>query len=117
MVQKGESGRSVESGRSRVRVDGPSESRPSPILNDLRGNRAVKGVKVDGLKDDSGRFEGRNQTAQELKLDGSRGEGGRSGAGFEITTKILSCDRARFLEPLSKSVQHSVKLNRNRTIR
>ena len=40
------------------KVDGPSESRPSPILNDLWGNRTVKGVKVDGLKDNSGRFKG-----------------------------------------------------------
>ena len=47
-----------ESGRSRVRVDGPSESRPSQILNDLWGNRTVQEVKVDGLKDDSGRFKG-----------------------------------------------------------
>ena len=77
------------------KVDSPSESRLSPILNHLWGNRTVQGVKVDG----------------------SRGESGQSWAGFEIKTKILSCDRARFLEPLSKSVQHSVKINRNRTIR
>ena len=52
MVQKGERGRSRKWAVRRKwtvhsEVDGPSKSRRSPILNDLWGNRAVRGVKGD----------------------------------------------------------------------
>ena len=75
--QKGESGRSVESGRSRGKVDDlltktgrsfrkctvpqkvdcPTESGWSPILNSLWGEWTVQRMKVDDRRGESGRSE------------------------------------------------------------
>ena len=62
----------------RRKLDSPTESRRSPIMNCLCGKWTVERVKVNSPKDESGRSKGWKWTVRRRIVDDSRDEGWRS---------------------------------------